>query len=91
MKSWFIKGGAQRTDVELRDVPVPEPKAGEVLAKLHAAGLNRGEFIAGHGLSGVWGMRFFAASAADMRKFPGYERFYSGILPFSRQKTRMLS
>ena len=53
MKSWFIKGGAQRTDVELRDVPVPEPKAGEVLAKIRASGLNRGEFIAGHGLSGA--------------------------------------
>ncbi|MEO8143776.1 MAG: zinc-binding dehydrogenase [Betaproteobacteria bacterium] len=52
MKSWFIVSGKDATAVELRDVPVPEPKAGELLVKVHAAGLNRGEFIAGHGLSG---------------------------------------
>jgi len=50
MKSWFIVAGKE---VELRDVPVPRPKAGELLVKVHAAGLNRGEFIAGHGLSGA--------------------------------------
>jgi NADPH2:quinone reductase len=52
MKAWFIVSGKDATSVELRDVPVPEPKAGEMLVKVHAAGLNRGEFIAGHGLSG---------------------------------------
>jgi len=52
MKAWFIVSGKDATAVELRDVPVPEPKAGELLVKVHAAGLNRGEFIAGHGLSG---------------------------------------
>ena len=52
MKSWFILSGKDATAVELRDVAVPEPKAGELLVKVHAAGLNRGEFIAGHGLSG---------------------------------------
>ncbi len=29
--------------VELRDVPVPEPKAGEILAKVKSCGLNRGQ------------------------------------------------
>jgi NADPH:quinone reductase-like Zn-dependent oxidoreductase len=52
MKSWFITSGKEATTVELRDVPVPEPKAGELLTRVKAAGLNRGEFIAGHGLSG---------------------------------------
>lgn len=52
MKSWFIVSGADATTVELRDIPVPEPKAGEMLTRVRAAGLNRGEFIAGHGLSG---------------------------------------
>jgi NADPH:quinone reductase-like Zn-dependent oxidoreductase len=51
MKAWFIVTGKDATSVELRDVPVPEPKAGELLVKVQAAGLNRGEFIAGHGLS----------------------------------------
>ena len=53
MKSWFIASGKDATSVELRDIPVPEPKAGELLVKVRAAGLNRGEFIAGHGLSGA--------------------------------------
>lgn len=53
MKAWFIKSGAERTEVELRDIPVPEPKAGELLTRVRAAGLNRGEFIAGHGLTGA--------------------------------------
>ena len=53
MKSWFIVSGKDATTVELRDVPVPEPKAGEILTRVKAAGLNRGEFIAGHGLSGA--------------------------------------
>ena len=52
MKSWFITSDKDATSLELRDVPVPEPKAGEVLARVKAAGLNRGEFIAGHGVSG---------------------------------------
>jgi NADPH:quinone reductase-like Zn-dependent oxidoreductase len=52
MESWFIVSGKDATTVELRDVPVPEPKAGELLTRVKAAGLNRGEFIAGHGLSG---------------------------------------
>ncbi len=53
MKSWFILSSPESTAVELREAPVPEPKAGEVLVRIRAAGLNRGEFIAGHGLSGT--------------------------------------
>jgi NADPH:quinone reductase len=52
MKSWFITSGKDATALELRDVPTPEPKAGELVARVRAAGLNRGEFIAGHGVSG---------------------------------------
>lgn len=38
--------------LELRDVPAPEPGPNQVQVRLHAAGLNRGEFIVGHGLHG---------------------------------------
>jgi NADPH:quinone reductase-like Zn-dependent oxidoreductase len=31
----------------LREVPVPEPKAGQLLVRVHAAGFNRGELIVG--------------------------------------------
>ena len=48
MKSWWIDGSTGK--LELRDVPVPQPGPAEIVIKLKAAGLNRGEFIHGHGL-----------------------------------------
>jgi NADPH:quinone reductase-like Zn-dependent oxidoreductase len=50
MRSYWIRQSGSETALELRDVAVPEPGAGQVLVRLRAAGLNRGEFIAGHGL-----------------------------------------
>jgi NADPH:quinone reductase-like Zn-dependent oxidoreductase len=37
-------------NLELREVPTPQPAAHQHLVKVHAASLNRGELIAGHGL-----------------------------------------
>jgi len=51
MQSYWIKSSAEQTTLERREVQVPEPAAGQVLVRVHAAGLNRGEFIAGHGLT----------------------------------------
>ena len=51
MKAYFIQSGSNATTLELRDVPRPEPKAGQVLVRVRAASLNRGEFLAGHGLT----------------------------------------
>jgi NADPH:quinone reductase-like Zn-dependent oxidoreductase len=39
-----------RTALELRDVPRPEPGPRQLRVRLHAAALNRGEFLRGHGL-----------------------------------------
>ena len=50
MRSWWIESKGARTELEAREVPVPQPAAGQVLVRLHAAGLNRGEFIASQGL-----------------------------------------
>lgn len=48
MKSWLIDGGSG--ELALKDVATPVPGADELLVQMRAAGLNRGEFIRGHGL-----------------------------------------
>jgi NADPH:quinone reductase-like Zn-dependent oxidoreductase len=50
MRSWWIQSTGTRTGLEAREGPVPQPAAGQVLVRLRAAGLNRGEFIAAQGL-----------------------------------------
>ena len=47
MKSCWIKSDHQSCVLEFKDVPIPEPKAGEVVIKTHASSLNRGELIVG--------------------------------------------
>src|SRR4051794_2072565 len=51
MRSWTLQAGADAATLESRDVPVPEPGAGQLLVRVRAGGLNRGEFIVGHGLT----------------------------------------
>jgi NADPH:quinone reductase len=49
MKSYWIKPDARGgVDMEARDVAQPDPGPGQVLVKMHAAALNRGELIVGH-------------------------------------------
>lgn len=46
MKCYYIKSVNGKTVFEPREVPKPQPKAGEVLVKVKAASLNRGEILA---------------------------------------------
>lgn len=50
MKSYWMVSNDTGSHLELRDVVTPTPGAGQALVKMHAASLNRGEFIHGHGL-----------------------------------------
>lgn len=55
MKSYWMQMTETDTVLECRDTQVPEPGPGQLLLRMHAAGLNRGEFVLGHGLHGKAG------------------------------------
>ena len=56
MQSWWMQMTDTDTVLEQRETPVPEPGPAQLLVRMHAASLNRGEFVAGglHGKSGSW-------------------------------------
>ena len=49
MRAYHLHETDGRLHLQLRDVPQPEPAAGQLLVRVRAAGLNRGELIVGHG------------------------------------------
>ena len=55
MRSYWMQITDEGASLEMRETPMPEPGPGQLLVQLHAASLNRGEFIAGHGLHGKAG------------------------------------
>jgi NADPH2:quinone reductase len=50
MKAFWIRSQGGKTVLEPRVVPVPQAKAGEILVRVRAASLNRGELLASIGL-----------------------------------------
>lgn len=50
MKAYVLRSDPQATRLELRDKPQPRPNADQVLVRIRAASLNRGELIRGQGL-----------------------------------------
>lgn len=52
MKSYWMEGREGQLHIDMRDVEPPQVGAGQLLVKVHAAGLNRGEFIVGPGPHG---------------------------------------
>src|SRR6266850_4963035 len=47
MKAYFLTPGPGGTGVELRETASPEPKSGELLVRVRATSLNRGELLGG--------------------------------------------
>lgn len=52
MKSYWIVTQGHQAILETRDVPEPQPKAGEVVIRVRASGLNRGELFVGGAVHG---------------------------------------
>jgi len=50
MKAYFLQSAGDRMNLELREVPVLQPGPNQLLVKIRASSLNRGELIPGHGL-----------------------------------------
>ena len=50
MKSYWMQSDGENAVIEMRDVDQPAPGPDQLLVRVKAAGLNRGEFILGHGL-----------------------------------------
>ncbi|MES2946111.1 MAG: zinc-binding dehydrogenase [Pseudomonadota bacterium] len=55
MQSWWMQMSDTDTVLEQRESPVPVPGPKQLLVRMHAAALNRGEFLLGHGLHGKVG------------------------------------
>jgi NADPH:quinone reductase len=53
MKCYYIDSVNGKTVFELREAPVPQPKKGEILVRVRAASLNRGEILASISLHAV--------------------------------------
>ena len=47
MRSWWLNTSDKEAHTELRELPLPEPGPSQMLVRVRAAGLNRGEFIIG--------------------------------------------
>jgi len=52
MQSYWMQMTESSTTLELRDVPVPTPGPSQLLVRMRAAALNRGEFLLAHGTFG---------------------------------------
>jgi NADPH:quinone reductase-like Zn-dependent oxidoreductase len=53
MKSWWILTRDGKIALEARDIPVAQPESREILLRVHATALNRGEFLSRYQAEGA--------------------------------------
>lgn len=80
MQSYWMDTAAAEPLIEIRSVAIPEPGPGQLLLKVHAASLNRGEFIIGHGLTKAGSAKAIGLDGAGVvvRAGQGTSRFAPG-------------
>lgn len=80
MKSWFMQSTADAAAIELREVALPGPGPQQLLVRMRAAGLNRGEFIVGHGLMKAGAVKAIGMEGAGevVKAGAGATRFRAG-------------
>jgi NADPH:quinone reductase-like Zn-dependent oxidoreductase len=88
MKSWWMSVVEGKPQLALREVATPEPGPAELLVRVEAASLNRGEFIAGVGLHGNAAARPAGIDAAGVVIGMGSE--VSGFAPGDRVMGRAI-
>ena len=79
MKAYWIRPQGDRPVVELRETPSPEPKAGQVRVRVHAASLNRGELIVRHGIHATPGKPAVEAKPGGAECAGEVERVGAGV------------
>jgi NADPH:quinone reductase-like Zn-dependent oxidoreductase len=86
MKSWWIVSDHSKSWMEAREVPAPKAEKGQVVVKMHAAGLNRGEITVGgavHGgpekLGGTEGAGVVSAVGEGVTAFKVGDRVFGRI------------
>ena len=79
MKAYWIRPQGDRPVVELRETPSPEPKAGQVRVRVHAASLNRGELIVRHGIHATPGKPAVEAKPGGAECAGEIERVGEGV------------
>ena len=87
MKTCWIKSDDKSTALEYRELPIPEPKAGEVVIRNYGSSLNRGELIVGsvvHGgplkLGGGDGAGVVHAVGAGVTGFKAGDKVFGRVM-----------